>query len=233
MSASIPFDRAAEYYDDTRGLSPEGVERTTRAIAEALGDAAPVLEVGVGTGQVAIPLREAGLDVIGLDLSRPMLEQLRRKGVFVPVVEADATRMPFRDDAFGGKMHDFRAFAERRAARPRIRLPVADDEVVGSLGERGGKANSPWRARLGHVTGRAPGSDEVELVLDHRFERLEQRLEPFRFALEVRERPRDRLDRRNAVAFGLAADAVAARLRRIEGVARKLRELGVLLQKLS
>lgn len=155
MSGSIPFDRAAEYYDDTRGLSPEGVERTTRALAEALGDAAPVLEIGVGTGQVAIPLREAGLDVIGLDLSRPMLEQLRRKGVFVPVVEADATRMPFRDDAFGGAylrwvLHLIADW--RRAVQETARVVRPGGRFLVGLGSYGG-TQAEIQARFAEATG--------------------------------------------------------------------------------
>lgn len=42
-----------------------------RALAGELGG--PVLEVGCGTGRVSIPLAEAGFDVVGVDLSMPML----------------------------------------------------------------------------------------------------------------------------------------------------------------
>ena len=38
MSDSIAFDRAAEYYDATRGLSEEGVRHTTEALAEVFRD---------------------------------------------------------------------------------------------------------------------------------------------------------------------------------------------------
>ena len=34
----------------------------------------PILELGVGTGRLLVPLAEAGYDVVGLDLSRPMLD---------------------------------------------------------------------------------------------------------------------------------------------------------------
>ena len=61
MSDSIAFDRAAEYYDDTRGLSEEGVRHTTEALAEVFRGGGPILEVGVGTGQVALPLHDAGV----------------------------------------------------------------------------------------------------------------------------------------------------------------------------
>jgi len=158
VSGSIPFDRAAEYYDLTRGLSAEGVVRTTAALSEALGDAAPVLEVGVGTGQVAIPLREAGLDVVGLDLSRPMLERLRNKtdgGVSVPVVEGDATLMPFRDETFGGAyvrwvLHLIQDW--RRVVHETARVVRSGGRFLVSLGSYGG-AQAEIQARFAAVTG--------------------------------------------------------------------------------
>ncbi|MGH2942018.1 MAG: class I SAM-dependent DNA methyltransferase [Solirubrobacteraceae bacterium] len=50
-----------------------------------------VLEFGVGTGRLALPLRATGLDVHGIDNSEPMLEQLRRKpdGDRLPVTLGD------------------------------------------------------------------------------------------------------------------------------------------------
>jgi SAM-dependent methyltransferase len=155
VSGSIPFDRAAEYYDLTRGLSAEGVARTTAALSDAFGGAAPVLEVGVGTGQVAIPLREAGLDVIGLDLSLPMLEQIRRKGVTVPVVEADATRMPFHDDAFGGAylrwvLHLIPDW--RLAVRETARVVRSGGRFLVGLGSYGG-AQAEIQSRFAAETG--------------------------------------------------------------------------------
>lgn len=44
-----------------------------------LSGAGPVLELGVGTGRLAIPLAESGITVIGIDASPAMLERLRMK----------------------------------------------------------------------------------------------------------------------------------------------------------
>jgi len=101
---SVAFDRAAEYYDTTRGLPEDGARLQTMLLVEELASASPVLEVGVGTGQVALPLHEAGVDVMGLDLARPMMDKLIGKSagrIPFPLVQADATRMPFADGAFG------------------------------------------------------------------------------------------------------------------------------------
>ena len=104
MERSVAFDRAAEYYDSTRGLSDAGVVRQTELLAGELGGRGSVVEVGVGTGQVALPLHDAGIPVVGMDLSSPMLAKLREKRGGVspfPLVQADATHLPFRDHAFG------------------------------------------------------------------------------------------------------------------------------------
>ncbi len=39
----------------------------------------PVLEVGCGTGRVLIPTARAGIEIVGLDLSRPMLDVCRER----------------------------------------------------------------------------------------------------------------------------------------------------------
>jgi SAM-dependent methyltransferase len=46
-------------------------------LARATGG--PVLEYGIGNGRVALPIARAGIDVFGVDLSRPMLADLTRK----------------------------------------------------------------------------------------------------------------------------------------------------------
>jgi len=47
-------------------------QRHLARLAGELGGRGTVLEPGVGTGRMALPLSAAGVDVIGLDLSEPM-----------------------------------------------------------------------------------------------------------------------------------------------------------------
>jgi SAM-dependent methyltransferase len=99
---SVAFDRAAGYYDESRGL-PAGVdELVADRIEAAVGHGARLLELGVGTGRIALPLHRRGRRIVGVDLSRPMLERYREKaaalGLRPPaVLLADATRLPLRD----------------------------------------------------------------------------------------------------------------------------------------
>ena len=74
---SVAFDRAAGYYDESRGLCPEVQELVADRIEEAAGPGARLLEVGVGTGRIALPLHRRGRRVVGVDLSLPMLERYR------------------------------------------------------------------------------------------------------------------------------------------------------------
>jgi len=45
----------------------------------ALEHGGPVLEYGVGNGRIAVPLARAGIDVVGVDQSKPMLDDLRAR----------------------------------------------------------------------------------------------------------------------------------------------------------
>lgn len=73
-------------------------------LVRELGGRAPTLELGVGTGLVGLPLHAAGIPLIGLDLSRPMMDRLIDKAGGrppFPLIQGDATAMPFADGAFG------------------------------------------------------------------------------------------------------------------------------------
>jgi SAM-dependent methyltransferase len=75
---------AAEDYDALHaGLDPAPAVHT---LAE-LADGRPVVEFGIGTGRIALPLAERGLDVHGIDGSAEMAAELRRKpgGEKIPV----------------------------------------------------------------------------------------------------------------------------------------------------
>lgn len=102
---SVNFDRAAEYYDSSRGSTAEHDRKTTDMLAQELGGRGRILEVGIGTGQVALPLFERGVPMAGIDPSAGMLAKLVEKSGGTPpfpLARGDATRMPVRDDAFGG-----------------------------------------------------------------------------------------------------------------------------------
>lgn len=75
MAAADYGDRHAPVYDRIYGrrFAPESA---VLALADAAGDGA-VLELGVGTGRLAIPLAARGVEVDGIEASAAMVAQLR------------------------------------------------------------------------------------------------------------------------------------------------------------
>jgi SAM-dependent methyltransferase len=71
--AAARYDESAEGMFDPAVLGP-----AVEFLAELAGDGA-VLELGIGTGRVALPLSERGVRVSGIDLSEAMVARLREK----------------------------------------------------------------------------------------------------------------------------------------------------------
>jgi len=69
------------YYDLAYRGRREDIAFYVRLAAESGG---PVLELGVGTGRIALPIARSGLEVVGVDLSAPMLQTLRAKSRLEP-----------------------------------------------------------------------------------------------------------------------------------------------------
>jgi SAM-dependent methyltransferase len=82
-------DAFADVYDDWYGDLFD-TDAAVEALA-ALAGPGPVLELGVGTGRLAIPLARRGLTVIGVDGSQAMLDRLAAKpgGDLVHPLRAD------------------------------------------------------------------------------------------------------------------------------------------------
>jgi SAM-dependent methyltransferase len=96
MKAGRIADGSEVYWD---GLQYDAFNMPAQAdlpfyLAEARKARGPVLELACGTGRLAIPLSQAGVDVTGLDLSAPMLERAAAKaaeaGAAVKFVRGDA-----------------------------------------------------------------------------------------------------------------------------------------------
>jgi SAM-dependent methyltransferase len=100
---SICFDRAASFYDKTRALDPEAMATLHQQLLDEVRDLR-CLEIGVGTGRVALPLHDDGVDLTGIDISREMLGRLIANAggtLPFPLLLADATQIPFKDGSFG------------------------------------------------------------------------------------------------------------------------------------
>jgi len=68
-------ERIADIYDD---LYP-GYQEAAIDLLQVLARGGPALELGIGTGRVALPLCQRGLQVTGIDASEAMIAALRAK----------------------------------------------------------------------------------------------------------------------------------------------------------
>ncbi|WP_409366249.1 class I SAM-dependent DNA methyltransferase [Microbacterium resistens] len=91
---AVPSDlwtnEQADHYDgpDDPMFAPELLAATSGFLAELAGDGS-ALEFAIGTGRVAVPLRERGVPVHGIEYSPEMAAKLREKTDAIPVVIGD------------------------------------------------------------------------------------------------------------------------------------------------
>lgn len=82
-------DTAARYDEASAAMFAPDVLDPTVDLLGGLAGEGRALELAIGTGRVGIPLAERGVDVTGIELSAPMVEQLHRKRADLPVVVGD------------------------------------------------------------------------------------------------------------------------------------------------
>jgi SAM-dependent methyltransferase len=161
---SVSFDRAAAYYDATRGLPPEVEDRVAARIEAAAPPGARFLEVGVGTGRIALPLQRRGCWVAGIDLSAAMMAAYRDKaaaaGLPAPrLLRGDVTRMPLADDSVDVviEVHVLHLVPDWRRALGEIRRVLAPGGMVvlgygPGLPYRGGSPRDALQRRMRELT---------------------------------------------------------------------------------
>src|SRR5437870_1867562 len=159
-ASSVNFDRAAAVYDATRGFPAETERELAVILADELRDRGSCLEIGVGTGRMAIPLRRHGVDMYGVDISLAMLTELLRKrsGGPLPWISlADATDLPFENGPFGSALacHVLHLVGDwERAARELVRVVRPGGVVIAGLGGADLPIMRAIRLRLAVESGR-------------------------------------------------------------------------------
>jgi SAM-dependent methyltransferase len=97
VSERIDFSANATIYDRRHGaaVSDDGLDRLW--VAAGLRAGGRVLDIGAGTGRVAIPLALRGCHVVAVEPARGMLDELRAKAgeSKVQAVIAEGSRLPF------------------------------------------------------------------------------------------------------------------------------------------
>ncbi len=158
-------DAFADVYDEWYGGISD-VEATVSTLA-ALADGRPVLELGVGTGRLAVPLAAAGVDVTGVDSSAAMLEILAAKSDAVTALRADMVDgLP--DGPFGLVFAAYNTFFNLTTA---ARQQACFDAVAARLAPGGmfvieAAVPDPQRPAGGTVAVRSIAADRVVLSVD-------------------------------------------------------------------
>lgn len=139
------FDRAADFYDATRALPSDVHAGITAMLLTELSGRGTCLEIGVGTGRIALPLLAADVPLVGVDISPKMLRRLvdnadRRCALAV----ADVTALPFTAAAFGAVLasHVLHLIGDWRAAVDEAVRVLGPGAVL--LVDFGGHPEAPW-----------------------------------------------------------------------------------------
>jgi ubiquinone/menaquinone biosynthesis C-methylase UbiE len=144
------FDDLARHYDETRGGEGRGDEYAAEIDALIPPGPGPILEIGVGTGVVALGLRRRGRAVVGLDISAPMLARAQDR-LGPSIVLSDALVMAV---ATGAVAHAVSVWVVHAVADP-VGLFAEAARVIG-----------PGGSYVVGVTQRPAADDQVGRIMD-------------------------------------------------------------------
>jgi ubiquinone/menaquinone biosynthesis C-methylase UbiE len=192
----ISFDRAAGYYDATRGLPEDVRDRVAAVLARELAGRALCLEIGVGTGRIALPLARLGVSLAGVDLAPAMLDRLRANSggrLPFPLILGDVTDLPMADSSAGAVLssHVLHLVEDWRTAVDEVCRVLVPGGVL--LVDFGGPAPTPWSEATVEILARhgvfriRPGVSRMEPLADYLADRASPRaLPPVEMSWEAR-----------------------------------------------
>jgi SAM-dependent methyltransferase len=174
--ASTYGQRFAEVYDDWYGDLTDAeacASRVAALVAEAGGG--PVLELGIGSGRLALPLVAQGLEVHGIDASEAMVARLRAKpgGAALEVTVGDMADLALADPPpFAVVLVAFNTFFNLPTEEAQRRCLARVAELLapgGSLLLEAFVPDGPGGSGVdGALTPRHIGADEVVLSVSQR-----------------------------------------------------------------
>src|SRR5262245_8933759 len=144
----------------------------SRLLRELPGDGRCV-EIGIGTGRIALPLIRHGIELVGVDIAIEMVRRLIAKEHAAKVILADATHLPFPDHTFTSAIasHVLHLIPTWKTAVDELTRVVKPGGVL--LASRAGSTRSEWQhAVIRHFYVEAgdppwpPGMDKVEQLDD-------------------------------------------------------------------
>ncbi len=104
-TAATYGDNIADVYDEMYPMRAD-VAPAVDALAKLAGNGA-ALELGIGTGRIALPLSERGIEIHGIDASQSIVSRMRAKpgGDAIPVTISDFSDFSLKDGNRHRKFH--------------------------------------------------------------------------------------------------------------------------------
>lgn len=104
------FDKEATFYDNwyktKLGEFVDKVETECAFSLLSLSEGSKIIDVGCGTGNFSIKLAKKHYDVVGIDISKTMLDIARKKvecqSLDIEFINMDAYHLEFEDESFDG-----------------------------------------------------------------------------------------------------------------------------------
>ncbi len=183
MANPVGFDRAASFYDDTRGFPPGDEEKIAALMARA-ADLQPTdrfIEIGIGTGRLALPLLPYVRAIYGVDISLSMLWRLHSKhpDTSVYVAQGDVRQLPFQSASFNTVLaaHMFNLIPEWKQAAGEIARVLRSDGALINAWHRDFHRPSWWAVWMNALP---PDHREIGLPHSQQHDGLvEQGWQPF------------------------------------------------------
>jgi SAM-dependent methyltransferase len=192
--STAEFDGIADVYDDTRRALDDD---TLAGITEMLTKyrCHSILEIGVGTGRVSVPLTRSGYEITGVDISRRMMEKALAKGI-PNLILADGSSTPFKGKSFDATLmaHVFHLLDDplavmREAART---SKVGVFALVRKRGE-----DRPWfplnwgESPLAHASESGSGDEATRRFIEERRERFRKIAEKYHWSRDSSQHARN------------------------------------------
>jgi ubiquinone/menaquinone biosynthesis C-methylase UbiE len=164
-------------------------------LSSELAGASLCLEIGVGTGRIALPIARRGIQLIGADLAPGMLSRLVANAGGnqpFPLLTADVTALPLRPASVDAVLgcHILHLIPRWQAALDEVGRVLRPGGLL--LLDFGGPTPTPWSEDCNEILARhgvsrtRPGESNADPVADYLGARARRRsLEPVRFSTEA------------------------------------------------